>query len=840
MLGAARVLEAARRADAGRVILSSTVWVYAATHGDVVDEDTPFDLETDRHLYVSEKIAAEMFCARLRDPVRPPVHRAALRHPVRAAHAQRPRRRRVHRCGRMRGEPLRIDGDGSRSARSSTSKISPPRTCSRSSRSPATARTTSRPTSRSRSASSPRRSAHLVGDVEVTFGPPRPGDYRAKRVSSDRARDELGWVPRFDSPRVSQDARLVSEPMTGTRSIPRRASWVRRAPLAAHRGRPRVQRGADGRGGARRALPARRRAGRRRRRLDRRHPRARSNAGCRGHDRCQLLVHEVNQGMSEAYFLALTDAARALARAASSTPTTSCSRSTPTASTTSRCSTSSSSITIDEGLDANLARRDLSYHGAYKRSATGWSAAGRASGPAAGCTTSSRATASSGSGSLAHALDFYSGLPVQRDRRSRGRAVPARLPRAQRPRRAGARRPVAHALRDAVIDLAVIPSRRPVWRDEPAATTCLRARRRRPRRGVLGARGAARDRPRPRLRRRRRAARRAWPPRSRRPRRRAGRAAATLAAARTAPRRRRRVAGAAAARRRRARSRSSRVFTAGAALAAPRGPPARSRWVLGGSSPFSSCSRSRDAAGRAAGPRRHRRRRRGRVRGRGRVAAPPEHRARTFAFGATLLVVTLGDDRVLRCEHGAAQWFGGGVTHGPRDSGEVAITFDDAPDSRRHAAAHARPRRRARAGPRSSSSAKALVHAPQPRARHDAARASRGEPLLPPRPVALARPALPRARARAAGVRRRSSGRARRGSARRNGDRTPFMAHVVQEHGMRMAMWDVSPRRLGRDAARRSPNACSPTAQRLDHRPARRHRRRVGDAKAPHSCTRSR
>ena len=36
------------------------------------------------------------------------------------------------------------------------------------------------------------------------------------------------------------------------------------------------------------------------------------------------------------------------------------------------------------------------------------------------------------------------GLPVQRDRRGRGRALPARLQRPQRPRRAGAGRPVAH------------------------------------------------------------------------------------------------------------------------------------------------------------------------------------------------------------------------------------------------------------------------------------------------------------------------------------------------------------------------------------------------------------
>ena len=36
----------------------------------------------------------------------------------------------------------------------------------------------------------------VVGDVEVTFGPARPGDYRARVVQSDRARDELGWVPK--------------------------------------------------------------------------------------------------------------------------------------------------------------------------------------------------------------------------------------------------------------------------------------------------------------------------------------------------------------------------------------------------------------------------------------------------------------------------------------------------------------------------------------------------------------------------------------------------------------------------------------------------------------------
>ena len=35
-----------------------------------------------------------------------------------------------------------------------------------------------------------------MGNVEVTFGPSRPGDYRARVVRSDRARVELGWEPK--------------------------------------------------------------------------------------------------------------------------------------------------------------------------------------------------------------------------------------------------------------------------------------------------------------------------------------------------------------------------------------------------------------------------------------------------------------------------------------------------------------------------------------------------------------------------------------------------------------------------------------------------------------------
>jgi len=194
-LGVARVLEAGRRADTGRVIVSSTVWVYSATHGDEVDETTLFDLETDRHLYVSEKIAAEMLCRDYATLFGRPY--TVLRYGIPFG----PRMRSdlvvaAFLLRAMRGEPLRIDGDGSQERRFvyvedlaaahvlALKPVAANRTYNL----------------ESEEAISIRQLAEtvrdVVGDVEVTFGPSRPGDYRARIVRSDRAREELGWVPR--------------------------------------------------------------------------------------------------------------------------------------------------------------------------------------------------------------------------------------------------------------------------------------------------------------------------------------------------------------------------------------------------------------------------------------------------------------------------------------------------------------------------------------------------------------------------------------------------------------------------------------------------------------------
>ncbi len=194
-LGVARVLEGARRADAGRVLVSSTVWVYQATHGDTVDETTLFDPHTDRHLYVSEKIAAEMFCRDYATLFGRPF--TVLRYGIPFG----PRMRddlvvAAFLLRALRGEALRIDGDGSQERRFvyvedlaaahvlALAPVAENRTYNLESNETISIR---------RLAETVR---DLVGDVEVTFGPSRPGDYRARVVSSARARDELGWQPR--------------------------------------------------------------------------------------------------------------------------------------------------------------------------------------------------------------------------------------------------------------------------------------------------------------------------------------------------------------------------------------------------------------------------------------------------------------------------------------------------------------------------------------------------------------------------------------------------------------------------------------------------------------------
>lgn len=66
--GTARVLDAARAAGCGRVLLASTVWVYGAASGPgELAENAPVDLRRAGHVYVATKLSAELLVHSFRE-----------------------------------------------------------------------------------------------------------------------------------------------------------------------------------------------------------------------------------------------------------------------------------------------------------------------------------------------------------------------------------------------------------------------------------------------------------------------------------------------------------------------------------------------------------------------------------------------------------------------------------------------------------------------------------------------------------------------------------------------------------------------------------------------------
>ena len=195
--GTVNVLEANRLAEAGRVVLASTVWVYGACTGDVVDEDSPFDPNTDRHIYVTHKIASEMACRDYHTLYQRPF--TVLRYGI--PYGPRMRETTVMSAFFRRalaGEALTIDGDGKQSrnfvfvedlARAHVLALGPQaenETFNLDGPGPVSIRQLAELT------------AELVGDVEVSFGPSRPGDLKAQVVLNDKSRDVLGWTPQVE------------------------------------------------------------------------------------------------------------------------------------------------------------------------------------------------------------------------------------------------------------------------------------------------------------------------------------------------------------------------------------------------------------------------------------------------------------------------------------------------------------------------------------------------------------------------------------------------------------------------------------------------------------------
>nr|MDP9336074.1 polysaccharide deacetylase family protein [Actinomycetota bacterium] len=176
------------------------------------------------------------------------------------------------------------------------------------------------------------------------------------------------------------------------------------------------------------------------------------------------------------------------------------------------------------------------------------------------------------------------------------------------------------------------------------------------------------------------------------------------------------------------------------------------------------------------------------------------HRLRTVALGSTLVVAVSGLTGYFGASTVGATWFGGGVVHGPRASDEVAITFDDGPDV---TATPAIMKILDAAHVKGSFFVvgKTLDTSPQVvrdlvadgqlvgnhSYHHDEWR------WLDPRYPELERTQQAFAR---------EIGTCPIWFRPPHGQRTPLMARVVKDHGMRMAMWDVSVSDRGTNDAR--------------------------------------
>ena len=195
--GTINVLEVARRnhmqRPLHRVVYGSTTWVYSATTEQHVDELTP--LGAPSHLYTATKIASEYYCRCYANLYDVPV--TILRYGI----PYGPRARDgavvpifVEKA--MRGDPITIAGDGSQVrtcvyvedlaegnvlalksiARNKVYNLD------------GTEKVTIR-----RIAEIVQR---VVGGAKIEYGPARPGDFSGKEVSSQLAKQELGWEPK--------------------------------------------------------------------------------------------------------------------------------------------------------------------------------------------------------------------------------------------------------------------------------------------------------------------------------------------------------------------------------------------------------------------------------------------------------------------------------------------------------------------------------------------------------------------------------------------------------------------------------------------------------------------
>lgn len=192
--GTINVLEAARRSNVLRVIYGSTSWVYSEAEGDLVDEETP--LRPPSHLYTATKLTSEYYCncydqlygletsiLRYGIPYGPRAREAGVI-PIFVKKA-------------LNKEPLTIAGDGLQYRQFiyvedlaegnvlALQDIAKHRTYNLDG---------AERISILQIAETLRK---ILGEVEIQMIEGRPGDFSGKEGISLRAKEELGWEPKF-------------------------------------------------------------------------------------------------------------------------------------------------------------------------------------------------------------------------------------------------------------------------------------------------------------------------------------------------------------------------------------------------------------------------------------------------------------------------------------------------------------------------------------------------------------------------------------------------------------------------------------------------------------------
>jgi UDP-glucose 4-epimerase len=191
--GTLNVLEAACRANVGRVVYGSTTWVYSDCVEREVDEETP--IPAPRHLYTATKLAGETYCAGYAELF--DLESTILRFGI----PYGPRARAAGVVAKFtdlafEGKPLTIAGDGSQTrsfiyvedlAAGIVAALRPEaagRTYNLSGEEVVTILEIAE------------RVQESTDGCEIVHTPPRPGDFPGKAISNQRALDELGWQAR--------------------------------------------------------------------------------------------------------------------------------------------------------------------------------------------------------------------------------------------------------------------------------------------------------------------------------------------------------------------------------------------------------------------------------------------------------------------------------------------------------------------------------------------------------------------------------------------------------------------------------------------------------------------